>query len=324
MENNDAIREQILKEGAKAMEAEIEKNVNQVISENEKRWKLPIRDILSTSTMANKDLPASVKKQIEDCRLNLRKIIAGTASVIEKNKFSTVAQAIKKVDLFEHDKTKVINFFDAQQKLSYSFQTLSVTIELFTQVNDDIKKEIETLNKTDKSKTLKLRLINAVLVYELTDFVTYFVENFALVGREAINEIKNIVFKDLERGEKEDKQLQSNLHSGRPEIMKIILRDINEREKVRKIIKDKWIAFESKIDEMENSVSNAMAVIPDLVNIRENAKNQIDTLSLVAIMQIIETNIEIVKSFPELTKNLLVPFSAEDACQILGIDVENK
>ncbi|MEM9836080.1 MAG: hypothetical protein AAF828_06235, partial [Bacteroidota bacterium] len=93
----EAIRAKILHEGAIALELELERKVEYATTVQEK-FDIPSRKILSNALIVNRDLPKNIRRELDQQHTNLRNIIIGTASFIEKNKFSTVIQAIKAVD----------------------------------------------------------------------------------------------------------------------------------------------------------------------------------------------------------------------------------
>ncbi len=310
-------KEDLLKRGSEVIREELDKSVDFAVTLR-KNYRLDPSKVVSDNILINREFPKKVKRQINDFSTNLEKLIAGVASRIEEKKFETIDEAIDNLDLLEHEKEKVIDLHDKQKKVSYSLQTLNILVEVFTILNENIKNEIES-NSTDLNQNMQLRIKNAILVYELTTFVTKSIEDFALAGKEDIEEIKNQVFNDLEENERKQKNI--NLEVETEESRIVYESKLIEYENIRKVIKSKWEELDAKLNGMDNSVSKIKSVLPRLRNVKADAEIQLDLMRVTFITKLIDTNIEIAEVLPDNLEKLIVPYRAEDACKFLGINV---
>lgn len=313
-------REELLQKGTNAIREELESSVKFSMGLREK-FKLDPTKVISDNLVVSSNMPNEVKKQIEDFKINCKKLIAGIAYMIEKEKFEDIDTAIENLDLLNYQKDKVKDLHIKQKKISYSLQTLNILVEVFVRLNEQLKEEIQ-LSYSDIKKNLQLRIKNAILVYELTSFVTSEIESFSLQGRSSIESIKRQVFDNLSKNK--DKEQKLNLYA-ETEIGKELYKNkIKEYQKIRNAIKSKWNELDNKLDGMEKSVNKIKAVLPRLYNVKTDAEIQLDLLGNTYITRLINSNIEIAETLPENLENLLIPYHAEDACRFLGLKVDMK
>lgn len=167
-------REFFLQQGAQLIQGELEEQANLAV-QLKQEVELRNVDLLSTSIIANKDVHKTVKGKIQEYSQNIQKILFATAHFIEKEKFATVDEAINNISLSKFDKHRLEGLVGAQKNLSFSYCTLSAVIEIFKIANKNILDEIaqsgfaDTIDKRLNKNTLYLK--NAIIVYELTNFV---------------------------------------------------------------------------------------------------------------------------------------------------------
>lgn len=314
------IRHELLRKGAAALESQLEDAVSYAMQLQGNR-SLRNVEVLGTALTRNRSLPAQIKKQVQTYRENLHKILLGIASYMEDDKFSAVDEAVGSLELSQYDQSRLLKLFKAQKDISFSYQTLSVAIEVFTSVNESLLNKIsQSKPGTDQVGHTRLLLQNAILVYELTDFVSQFIEEFGLAGVDEVRSIQKDVFDDIERNRSDDERLMNKLEAAsQDETRRMVLRDIQNREEVRDVVKAKWNEFNEKIESMDEGVHSAKRIATDLEIIRDNARNQIETLQLIATTQIMESNLEIVKNLSHIKNFALAPLTPEDAFSLLGI-----
>lgn len=314
-------REEFLAKGSKVLESELKKEVDYALGlQNQLEVELRNVEILSTSIVANKNLHENVKKQIRQYGENLQKILLATADFIEEKKFASVDEAVNALDLSKYDKNKISRLLAAQKNIAFSFQTLNVAIELFSRVNETLLEKIK--QSGNALENMKFRLQNAILVYELTQFVSNFIQEFGLVGSEDIETIRKEVFKDIERLKIADENLKAGLKDVSKETTDMVLSDVKNREVGRDLVKKKWEEFDERIKSIQEGVGSVKKVIPDLQAIRDNAKNQIEFLQIIATIQVLQSNLEIIKNLSFIKNFALAPLTPEDACNLLGINVQ--
>jgi hypothetical protein len=313
----ETIIEKIIAEGVKLLLREI-LNFIKTGMQYQAKWHLPASAILSDNILMNEKMPYEVKKLVADYKFNLRCIIAGIADQIEEEQYRNLDADIRKMELLPHERDKVTIIYDSQKKVSLSFQTLIVIVELFTKANDKIKHEIENRNNT-ANQSISLRLQNAVLVYELMNFVTAFVENFGLKGKAEITKIKHQVFADIESIEEKIKEkVVGKYNTVSDETRDSAIEDVANYKEILKSMKKRWDIIDKKVEDLENQVGEYKKILPDLEMYKSIAEIQIEILTLVAIMNIVEKNINLVKKLQHLKKVMLVSFTPQDYYELIG------
>jgi hypothetical protein len=263
--------------------------------------------VISSNLLINRDLPHTVKNEIKEFQFNCKCIVMATAEFIEQYHYKSVDEVVNSMHLIEYDKERVRSIVDSQKKIGLSFQTLNIIIELFTRVNDKLKEEID--NAESREENLTARLKNAILVYELLNFIHDYIEEFSLNGKEDLNAIKTIIFEDIARGELEQEELKLKLQATKKlDTKNNIEKQMKNRQAIWKIMKARWKGVDNKIKSIEAQILDIKEILPDLDAYRLDAKMQIDILSLTAIMNVLETNVEIIKNLKHLNWNYLVSF----------------
>jgi len=320
---DEKIRAEFLFKGKILMEKELEQEVDYVIRLRDE-YPLSNTDILTDNIIMNKDLPSQIKCNIREYCENVKKIIHATTYFIEENKFNSVEDAISKTELSKFEKDRILNLLQSQKMINYSFQTLRVTIELFSKINENILIKIKNeCHSQDKIGQSKLYLKNAILVYELTNFLVNYIETFGLLGVNELRAIREDVFNDIEKNKRDDEELTNRLFQVSNEMRDSIMKDINNRKQIRELIKKKWNEFDTKIDSLNKGVASAINFLSELKVIRDNAKNQISVLQIIATIQVLEKNFEIARGLTFMNKISLAPLTPVDACNLLGISIMN-
>ena len=317
MEIATIIMEKIISEGVRFLLSEISSYIK-TTTQHQSSLNLPASAILSENILLNENLPSELKKYVEEYKHNLKCIIAGVAQQIEEQQYRKLDSDIEQMDLLPNERNKVTIIYASQKKISLSFQTLNVVIELFTRANDKIKQDIDN-PKNNVNQNINLRLQNAILVYELLNFATCFVEDFNLKGRADINKIKYQVFSDIKSiEEKIERKIEKKYGMVSDETRNSTMEDVENYRIILENMKKRWDVLDKKIDDLEQQVGIYKTILPDLEMYRSSAEVQIEILILFAIMNIVEKNINLVKKLQHLKKDILVSFTPKDYYELIG------
>jgi hypothetical protein len=282
-------------------------------------------ELLSSSLMVNKNVHKNIKGKVNEYSQNIQKILFATAHFIEKEKFESVDEAINAISLSKFDKNRLIDLVKAQKCLSFSYSTLSAVIEIFKIANKNILDEISQVGFADSAEKrinkTSLYLKNAIVVYELTNFVVDYLSSFQLNGINDIKYIQQEVYRDIEKSHKDDEELKKQVNRGSEKLRDMMLQEINQRGAMRERIKEKWAIMLQQIDKQTQTVGEAKNFIDDLKIIRDNAKNRIDILNITATTALVENSINMIS---ELASNMqdwaLPPLDEKTACELLGLE----
>lgn len=309
--------EALIAEGVKFLLSEISEFVRKVLR-HQSELQLPTSAMLSEKILLNGDMPYKLKKRVIEYKFNLKCIIVGIADLVEEKQYEDADRVIQNMNLLELEKLKVIQIVESQKRISLSFQTINIIIELFTKANDKIKEDIES-SSNDFEENINFRLQNAVLVYELINFVTLFIEDFSLTGKNELKKIKDEVFTDIKNIESKIKnEVVGKYEAVSSETKKSASAEVKNYRVILRNMKNRWRAVDSKVKNLELQIEEYKTLLPDLKMFKSLAEIQIDVLQLVAIMNIVEQNINIVKKIKHLKRDLLVSFTAEDYYELIG------
>ena len=317
-------REAFLQQGAELIQEELNEQAKFTV-ELQQSVELKNVDLLSTSIIANKNLNQSVKERVKEYSQNIQKILFATAHFIEKEKFESVDQAINSISLSKFDKNRLLSLVNAQKNLSFSYSTLSAVIEIFKIANKNVLDEIEKVGFADTTEKrlnkTALYLKDAIIVYELTNFVVNYLSSFQLNGINDVKVIQQDVYRDIEKSRKDDDDLRKQVNRGSEKLREMMLLEIEQRNAVRIKIKEKWEDMMKKIDGQSKTVGEAKTFIDDLKIIRDNSKNRIDILNITATTALVENSINMIS---ELASNMqdwaLPPLDEKTACELLGLE----
>ncbi len=311
------IIERIISEGVKLLLSEI-MNYIKTGMQYQAKLHLPSSAILSENILLHDKMPDEVKKFVANYKNNLKFIIAGIADKIEEEQYKKLDNDIKNMDLLSHERNKVTIIYDCQKTISLSFQTLNTVIDLFTRANDKVKQEIDNPNKTT-NQAINLRLQNAILVYELLNFVTSFVKNFSLKGKAEIGKIKNQLLLDIQSIESKIQQELIDKYSNVSDEVRIsTMKDVEAYKEILNNMRKRWDIFDQKIEDLEQKVEEYKTILPDLEMYKATTEIQIEILTLTAIMNIVENNLNLVKRLHRLKRDMLVSFTPKDYYELIG------
>jgi hypothetical protein len=306
--------------GTDAMQMLVDKHLSKVM---ELREEMAIADIglLSTNIATNKRVDKDVKDQITSLHRKMRTLIEEVARRIENEKYKSAEATIEGFRALR-DKEMSLKLLSADKKTHVSCQSLKVAVDLFYELNRQIVEKLNSDTPTNPAEERQLLLGNALLVYELTDFTINFIENFRLYGLDEIEAIH----KDMQTT---ISQLRVNTKSRRkeaenpeidPGLREQILQDITNRTESIEVLEKEWSNYMQTIRSHEGEIASVSKRIPSLRLIRNNAKDQIDTLAAVAVMQIVQSNIHAIEAtVSKLEKIELASLSADRVKRLLGI-----
>lgn len=318
-------RDLFLKQGAELIQEELESQGDFSV-ELQQDIELRNVDLLSENIILNKGIHKDTKVKINNYSKNIRKILFATAHFIETENFSSVDEAINKIQLSKFDKGRIDGLVNAQKNLSFSYATLSSIIEIFRAANENILNEISGSKFSDSAnKRLNktaLYLKNAIVVYELTDFVIKYLSGFQLEGIDDIKSIQKDVYFDIDQNQLADKKLENQVAKASEKLRETTLKEIEQRNAIREKIKEKWENMLGQIDGQLKSVSDAKEFVYDLKIIRDNVKNRIDILNLTATTALVENSIDVVSELAFNMQGLsLPPLDEKTACELLGLEL---
>lgn len=310
------------KAAGEATKQVIEKHLEDLMQFRE-QFPLDDMDLVSSRIGQRQDIPKHVKQQIGALHAKMRNIIEEAASRIEIYKYKNSEEVLANIKLSFNEKSKANSLITAEKQVHISCQSLKIAIDFFSELNRLIFDKIEKAKETGDSKLERnLVLGNAILVYELTDFLITYIKSFELQGMSEIEKLHSsmkIEVKQL-RNEEEKRKGDIQLEDIDQTVRDHILSDVQHRLKSFDILEKEWDNYIEQINGLKTEVGNVGKKLPTLNAIKDNAKGQIKFLQAAAVMNIVKSNLNAVQaSISSLEGLRLVSLSPDRVRRLLGI-----
>lgn len=290
---NDQLFEEVQRDaGIQAIERVAEDHLNQILVVRE-RYSVDDMDLLTTNVTAIKDIPQNVRERMSSLHEKIRAIIEQVAANIEARKYRTVEGEVADMQLSVNERTRVTELIDAEKRLQTSYGSLKTTVDVLTHMNDMILRRIAASERTgDRTTERNLVLANAILVYELTDYVIQYVGHFQLEGVEEILQIQHSELKKLSELQKHQNDLRKRARaSSTPDFRDTTLASIDALEDSIHVIRQEWESYTDEVKEMQSRVGPIAQRLHDLKVLRDLAGMQIRVFEAAAAVGILKRNI---------------------------------
>lgn len=278
-------------------------------------------DLLSSRVANNRDIPNNIAEEMGKLHIKVREIIQGVAVFIESRKYIAAEQAINGMELAHIDRNRAKLIVQADRKINISYQTLKATIEYFKEINEMIRDRIEN---TDSPKMEShLALSNAILVYELTDYVINYIDGFSVDGYQEIINLYSETNREIEELRRQQKQLEQNANQSdiEPAVRTQALENIKSRENSIQVLEKEWNDYISSVKSLQSELGSVKRKLPTLKIIRDDAQIQIKVLQAVEMLRILKQNITTVETTILTLESIrLISMSPERVKRLLGVN----
>lgn len=275
---------------------------------------------LLTTNMSSSDLPKAVRDEILSLHGDIRDIIERISAQIEDGNYREAESAIQTMPMGKADRQRAIRLINADKQVHVSYQTLRVTVELFGELNQNVLAKIERETSPDRESNMMLG--NAILIYELTEYVIRHIEGFTVVGNddvETLNRENQTRLAALRQQQKELEE-QASEEGIEPSARTHILEDIRNRDGAIDELEREWASYVSEIRKLHMTVGEIRAKVKTLELIRNNARLQIGVLQAVAMLRFLKQNSDAIQGTIEALKGFrLAPLSPNRVRRLLGI-----
>lgn len=288
-----------------------------------KKYPLDAIDLVSSNITHNLNLKEAVKTELSLLHAKIKLLIAEISNSIENASYSPTRISLEKMDLGYKEKERSVALVDADKKRLVSIRSLNLTIDVFNKFNIYIEEEINrSVEAKDTSSEKKMLLANAMIFYELTDFLIGFIDSFQILGIEELRKVYESSMSDLQSTKESISGLKSNLSD--PTISG------SEKEKVKTQIR----YMESSIDQIENEwkkifqeheycnsgIQKVLDLRSDLRSMRSRAEAQLKILESISILQLVKNSLgSFQNAFSSLSNIKLVPLDTDRVKRLLNI-----
>jgi hypothetical protein len=315
----DRIERAQRKAGIRAVDLTLQRHVGGVLDARS-HYSLDDRELLTSSIARQSQVPQAVREEIAGLHSTIRDQIETIATQIENSKYKDAETAIANLPLSYVERQRAANLIRADKHMHVSYQALKITVEYFSELNQSVLQSIE--REVSPQREANMMLGNAIMIYELTDFVIRYIEAFMVNGTAEIEKLHcetKEKIAELQRQQSALEQL-ANSPGVEPAVRDQTLADIQNREAAIEELKLEWDKYITEVKALSSTVGEVREKLPTLEVIRENAKVQINLIQLVAMLQFLKQNSNAIKGTIDALKGFrLAPLSPNRVRRLLGI-----
>jgi HPt (histidine-containing phosphotransfer) domain-containing protein len=236
---------------------------------------------LLTDRVATADLPAPVKDQLGLLHERIRSVVEAIAQRIEDGEYQEVEQAIAQMRASLVEQQRAERLIAADKQLHVSYETLRLAVEFFGEFNQEVLCKIERERDADRLSTLMFG--NAIMLYELTDFVIDYIERFVARGVDEVGQLHMDSLAHIAdlRAEHDALERDARAPDVDPTVRDFTLADVANRRGALDQLESEWDAYVDEVHSFNGLVEEVRGKVPTLRLVRNNAKVQISTLQAV-------------------------------------------
>jgi hypothetical protein len=277
-------------------------------------------DLLGSNVSRARNIPDQVRSDLASLHGRIRQIIEQIALQIEGNKYRDTENAIQNLHV-RGERERAATLVAADKAIHVSYETLRVAVEFFSELNSTILVQIE--KQPPGERQAQMMFGNAVMIFELTDFVINYINTFSLDGLAQLEKIHRDTQQQITATRTEQATLEDRAKSPEiePTVREGILEDIRNREAAMSLVLSEWDRYISETKQFYARVGDVQNQVPTLEVIRENARLQLSVLEIVAMLRFLKQNSEAVRATVNTLQGLrLAPLTPTRVRQLLNIN----
>lgn len=148
--------------------------------------------VLSTEVRSFEDIPASIDREIELIRSNIRSLILQVATDIERDNSSGEVNYDSGAGVaYEELPAEAVNKFqriiDAREQNNVSVRSVQLAIQLLVAINQDLMRDAR--ETTDPQTKRRLYITQAAYIYEMADIVLAILDEMQLAGKATLERL---------------------------------------------------------------------------------------------------------------------------------------
>lgn len=316
---NDAMEGVQRRAGGRAMGHVLEGHIARVMDVRG-RYAVEDSDLLTCNLGRTGDVPREVLDQLTNLHASMRSIIEKISMRMEDSKYRNAEVAIADLQLGFNERERATKLIAADKQVHVSYETLRMVVEFFSSFNQETLSRIE--RETSAQRESNMMLGNAIMIFELTDFVIKYVEGFGVRGVSELEALHADVKQRIDRVRTDQDALTKKAQDTRIEAgaRAQTLIDIENRRGAIDEVEQEWSTYVSEVGQLGSVLDEVRAKIPTLQLVRENAKVQISLLQLVSLMRFLKQNSNAFKgTLDSLQGFRLAPLTSTRVRRLIGV-----
>ncbi|MFJ7214671.1 hypothetical protein [Amycolatopsis sp. NPDC098790] len=283
------------------------------------RHSVEVTDLLSANIGRNPAIDQQVRADVAGLHARIRTVIEQVAEHIENQRYQDVEAAVRVLPAGYAEREWAYRLVQTEKRMHVSYESLRLTVEFLSALNQSILSRIEREQSAQRLSDMMFG--NAIVIYELTDFVIGYVAGFALSGD--LDQLHREARDRVDQTRAEQRALEERLRGENvPAAMREqVLDDIRNREAAFREIDREWDKYLGEVREMREKAEGTRAILPALEIFRDNARIQIMTLQLVAMLRVLKQNSASLRSTVDTLQGFrLAPLSPTRVHRLLGME----
>jgi hypothetical protein len=288
------------------------------LSEIRSRYLLDDSSLLSSQISRATDLPGEVRSELAALHGRIRQIIGQVAWNIETGRYQDTENLVQTLP-GRSERERAARLVQADKSICVSYETLRLTVEFFSDLNSQVLERIERESSAQRQSHAMFG--NAVMIYELADFMIGFIRDFAPAGLFELDALHEDALERIRKAQEGQKRLAAMAQQEgiEPGVRSSILEDVRQRDAALELLQKEWASYVAQTKQLHGRIGEVQNKIPTLELIRENARIQLDVLELVAMLRFLRQNAEAVRAAVRTLHGLrLVPLTPDRVRKLLG------
>jgi hypothetical protein len=276
-------------------------------------------ELLGSNVLRSRNIPEEVRSNLANLHERIQNIIKEIALQIEGGKYRDTESATEKIQV-RVERERATTLVAADKAIHVSYETLRLAVEFFSELNSTILIQIE--KEPSSERQTQMMFGNAVMIFELTDFVIDYINAFSLDGMAELDAIHRDTKQRIAATRADQTVLENQIKGPEiePAVRDGILEDIRNREAAMNLVLGEWERYVGETKQFYARVGEVQGRVPTLVAIRENARLQLSVLEIVAMLRFLKQNSEAVRATVNTLQGLqLAPLSPTRVRRLLNI-----
>jgi hypothetical protein len=285
------------------------------------RHSVEVTDLLSANIGRNRTIDLQVRADVAGLHARIRTVIEQVAEHIENQRYQDVETAVRLLPAGYAEREWAYRLVQTEKRMHVSYESLRLTVEFLSALNQSILGRIE--RETSPRRLSDMMFGNAIIIYELTDFVIGYVAGFAISGD--LDQLHREAKDRVDQTRQEQRALEERVRGENvpPAMRDQVLTDIRNRESAFREIDREWDKYLGEVREMREKAEGTRAILPALEIFRDNARIQIMTLRLVAMLRVLRQNSASLRSTVDTLQGFrLAPLSPTRVHRLLGMETD--
>ncbi len=286
----------------------------------------PIDVAIKKSAEGDANVSVAMSNTVAKIQEAVEFLILAIAKMIEDRSFIDLNKDIETINI-RHYRDRAQAFLSAIQDLYVSVRSLSVALNIFKEVNEEIAHQVAVAQQDPsdaaRQRELDLLIKNAVIIYEMANISYLYINMMQTMGLDKIKQIHSDVVKELNDVYVESQRIRRELARDPnvdDEFKELTFSELDRQDEMRTLTLQLWQDIFETFNDNSDKVKDLKKKAKKLVYIRDTTLNRLKGLSAITLTTLIKSNITSINEIADLANSMeAVRLSSEDLHRLLGL-----